>query len=207
MKIKLICLALIFMTCSALLHADRLQDSYNKMLATYAKVNSWQAAITQSNYFAQSQSTLKSSGTFYFQRGKVAIYYTKPQVQYLLVTDGKVTIYDQAARSAMRSGLLSSVQSLNPVEIVKTYWNASQKSLVQSVQGTTAILLKPKSDKQIKEITVTLQNSTGYVKKLSYRDISGNTVSLSFTSGKVNQAIPKKIWNLPIPKSVKVLEY
>jgi outer membrane lipoprotein-sorting protein len=203
-KAHLLIIALVFF--SVTLIADRVDDTYQKMINAYAKVTSWQAVINQSNYFTQAKTSLNSSGTFYYQKGKIAIRYKKPAAQSLLIQNGTITIYDKIGNNAIKSKLVSTVQSLNPVEIVKAYWEKSDKAILQTTELKTVVSIKPKSDEQIKEFKATIDNNTGYITKFSYQDMQGNTVTIAFTRLKINKPIPPSVWNLNIPRSAKVFE-
>lgn len=204
--IKFFSITIILILLSSILQADKVEDIYQKMLKSYTKLSSWQAAISQTNYFGQTKTTLKSSGTFYYQKNKVAIYYNKPNQQSLLVQNGTLTMYDKASNTAMKSHLVSAVQSLNPAEIVKTYWQVSDKTILQKTELNTVLSIKPKSDEQIKEIKTTVLNKTGYITNLVYIDKQGNSVAISFSKLKVNKPIPAAVWKLKIPKNAKVFE-
>jgi outer membrane lipoprotein-sorting protein len=196
---------ILFLLSCAFLPADQLADTYAKMEKAYAGLTSWQASLNQTNYFAQPQTTLKSLGNCYYKTNKVAIYYTKPGIQSIIVSDGKVTVYDKASKTVFKSALTSSVQSLNPVEIIRSYWQRSAKSVISSRNGKTQIKLIPKADKQLKEVSFTLNDTDGYITSLSYKDLQGNTVTLSFGNMKINKSIPASVWKLNLPKDTKVI--
>jgi outer membrane lipoprotein-sorting protein len=206
MKTKItLLLALLLLFCGSL-SADKLNDAYQKMLLSYGKLTSWQAVLSQTNYFKQPNTTLQSSGNFYYQKGKIAIRYSKPQIQILLVQNGTVTMYDKSANTALKSRLTSSVQSLDPVGIIRTYWGKSTKTLLKSKTGYTAMSLKPKNAAQIKEIRFTLANATGYVNQLTYFDPQGNSVTVAFSKMQVNKQIPASVWKLNLPSNARVME-
>ncbi|MBM4398739.1 MAG: outer membrane lipoprotein carrier protein LolA [Candidatus Cloacimonetes bacterium] len=206
MNTKIITAFLLIISITSILSSDKLDDSYNQMLKAYAGLNSWQAVINQTNYFAQTKTKLVSAGNFYYQKNRAAIRYTKPSEQALLIQNGKVTVYDKASKTAVRTQLDSAVQSLNPVEIVQTFWKKSEKQLQPNDKGVTNLLLKPKKDDQIKEISVFLDDKTGYVTKLIYTDKQGNSVTVAFSKMKVNKPIAEAVWKLDLPKDVKVIE-
>jgi len=189
-----------------LLNADRIDASYRKMLDSYGKLTSWQAVISQTNYFTDSKVKLASSGNFYYMKNRIAIRYNKPNEQVLLIQDKKVTIYDKSSNSVIKSQLSSAVQSLNPVEIVSSYWQKSEKKLLPGTEKTSNIQLKHKNDKQIREIIFTSDNQTGYITKLIYNDLQGNSVTIAFTKIVVNKTIPASVWKLNIPKTAQVFE-
>lgn len=184
-----------------------MDDHYQKMLKTYGSLTSWQAEIVQANVFGESHATLHSTGSFYYQKGKICIRYKKPNEQYLLVKDGKVTIYDRSANTAVRTSLASSIQSLNPVDIIKSYWGRSKRSIKRDSGFTVSLSLKPYKDEQIREIQFDLDKETGYVIQLTYFDHQDNVVNIVFNKIKINPDIPASVWKLPIPPDVKIMEF
>lgn len=204
---KILVIFIVLLLWAGLLFADKLNDSYNKLLSSYGKLSSWQANINQSNYFSQTDATLSSTGVFYYRKNRVAIRYHQPGEQVLLVRDGKITVYDKSARSAVRTTLTSSLQSLNPAEIVKAYWQQSKKTLVSSSDGNTCISLQPGANSQAREIRFTMKDKSGFINRLSYTDTAGNTVTVRFSGIKVNPSIPDRIWQLNLPKDVKLMEF
>jgi len=206
MKIKIIILNLLLLMLTTVLQAVTLDGHYQKMLAAYGKLNTWKAEIKQTNYFHQSKAKLTSNGNFYYQKGAISIRYNKPNEQFLVVKEGTVTVYDKSSNTAVKAKLGSATQSLNPVEIIKTYWKNSEKSIISSGKGYTEIQLKPKSDKQIQEIRFTLSDTTSYVNKLTYTDRQSNSVEVVFDKMQVNKSIPASVFKLDIPKTAQVIE-
>ncbi len=207
MKNKNILITIVLLLVLTVLQSVSLDESYSKMLAAYAKLTSWQAEIRQTNFFKDSQTTLNSTGSFYYQKGRIAIRYDKPNEQFLLVQDGMVTVYDKSAQTAVRSKLTAQVQSLDPVQIIKTYWEGSEKTIIAGKNNQLTITLVPKQDKQVKKLVFNLDAQTGYVNQISYTDLQENSIGLSFIKTKFNQKIPDSVWKLPIPSNVKILEF
>lgn len=203
---KFIAILLIFICLISVLQADKVDDTYQRMLKGYSKLSSWQAVINQTNYFNQTQTTLKSTGIFYYQNKKIAIKYNKPNEQSLIIKDGALTMYDKNSNAVIKSRLTTAVQSLNPVEIVKTYWQKSEKVVLQSTGQSDVLSIKPKKDEQIKDIRVTVNHNTGLISKLIYLDKQGNSVTVTFSKMKVNKSIPDTIWTLKYPKNAQVFE-
>jgi outer membrane lipoprotein-sorting protein len=181
--------------------------AYSSMQKAYSGISTWQAGVTQTNYFVSAKTTLKSQGNCYYKKDNFAIHYTKPSVQAIIVAGGKVTVYDQASKTVLTSALSSSIQSLNPVEIIRSYWQKSDWRLLDSRKNVTHIMLFPKADKQIKEISFILDEVSWLITSLTYKDAQGNTVTLSFDNMKINKPIPAGVWKLNLPKDVRRLEH
>jgi outer membrane lipoprotein-sorting protein len=204
--IRVLLIIIILIMLCGVLQADKVETTYQQMLKAYSNLNSWQAVISQTNYYVQTKTTLNSTGTFYYQKGKAAIRYNKPNEQSLIIQNGTVKMYDKSSNTVIKSRLVSAVQSLNPVEIVKTYWQKSDKTVIQSTEQSTILSIKPKADEQIKEIKATVGTKSGYITKLVYLDMQGNSVSIAFSKLKINKPIPASVWKLNYPKTAKVFE-
>ena len=203
---KPIFLALLLLLAISLSGAQTLNERYLQMQKTYGRLSSWQAAIRQTNYFFDTKASLVSSGSFHYQKGRIDIRYAKPSEQVLLVEAGKVTVYDASSNTVIKSRITTDLQSLDPVQIIKTYWQKSEKKLLSSKDAKAVIKLRPKNDKQLKELIFTLNSKTGYVMALTYTDTGNNSVTIEFTSIKVNKTIPASVWKLDIPKGAQVIE-
>lgn len=203
---RVLTILLILLSLTAFLYSNELDESYQKMLTAYGDLKSWQAEIKQTNYFIATQTTLNSEGAIFFQKGQISIRYNKPNEQYMLVRDSKVTVYDKASKTAARMNLTAAVQSLNPPEIIKTFWAKSQKTLAHEKDNLVAITLTPHKDNQIKQIRFIMNRKTGYITQFFYLDKEKNSVLINFAKIKTNQSIPESVWKLPIPPDVKIMD-
>jgi len=161
MKAKILFFILLLLLVTALLQADKVDETYKKMTKAYAELTSWQAVINQTNHFAQTKTKLSSSGRFYYKKNQIVIRYSKPNEQVLLIKGGKMTMFDKSSNAVVKSELVSAVQTLNPVEIIKLYWDKSNRSIKKSTDANTSIVLNLNNDSQIKDISFTLENKTG----------------------------------------------
>ncbi len=203
---RLFLITILMVLFCSILEADKAEDAYQKMITAYSKLTTWQAVINQTNYYIQTKTTLKSTGNFYYQKGKIAIKYNKPNEQSLLIRNGVMTMYDKSSNTAMETSLVSAVQSLNPVEIIKTYWQKSTKTCLPGDAGFTSISIVPKSDKQIKEIKAQIDAKSGYITQLIYIEKQGNSVTITFNKLVINKPIQESAWKLNIPKNANILK-
>lgn len=204
LNLRYLCLLLSMLIMMNTLTAATVDDLYNKMISAYGKLNSWQGTVSQTNVYKQSGSSLKSTGTFYFQKGKLAIRYNKPNEQHLIVQNGKLSVYDKANNTVFTSTLDSAIGSLNPVEIVKSYWAKSQHKLLSTAGGFSEVKLTPSSDPNVRDITLKIETKTGYIHSLQYSDKQGNSMSIAFTKIKLNPTIAASVFKLSYPKTAKV---
>jgi len=179
---------------------------YQKMRAAYGSLKTYQAELSQSNYYPQLKRTISYNGKIYFTPGRMLMSFSSPSVQRLQIRDGQVELYDAASKTLLRAPMQPEFGKMNPVEILDLYWQKSRVSVTSETKSQASVSLKPKSDKLISSLSATLDKKSGLVTSLSYTDKSGNQVTYKFSGIKTNAAIPSSVWNFSYPKDVQVIE-
>lgn len=179
---------------------------YTRMQSAYQSLNSFQAALKQSNHFPQLKKTISYTGRIYFTPGRMLMSFDQPSVQRLYIADGRVELYDAQSNTVFRAQMLPQFGRMNPLEILQLYWDKSKVSITKEDGTTVSVKLVPKKDDLISSLTATLNKKTGLVSSLSYTDKSGNAVTYSFSNIKVNAGIAKNVWSFSYPKGVQVVE-
>lgn len=185
-------------TSSATLHS--------KLKSAYASLSSFQAAVSQSNYYAQLKKTITYSGTIYFTSGRMLMHFTQPSVQRLLIQNGVVELYDAASQTVFKSAMEPQFGKMNPVEILEAYWIKSSVSVVSEDKTNAVVKLVPAKDDLVSALSATLNKSSGIVSKLSYTDTGGNTVTYSFSGIKLNGGIASSVWSYKYPSGTQTVE-
>ena len=203
-KIKLLLLPWLLL-CS-MLHGIGTQELYNKLNGTYGKLKSYQADVKQDNYFSQIRKSISYQGRIYFASGRMLMHFTKPNVQRLTINNGKAELYDAQSKTLFRSVIRPEFGKMNPVEILQTYWTKSQVKITGSKGSISNVQLIPAKDPMISKITASINSKTGLISNLAYTDLSGNRVSYTFTSVKLNAGIPASVWNFSYPKGIQVIQ-
>lgn len=179
---------------------------YQKMRAAYGSLKTYQAELSQSNYYPQLKRTISYNGKIYFTPGRMLMSFSSPSVQRLQIRDGQVELYDASSKTLLRAPMQPEFGKMNPVEILDLYWQKSRVSVTSETARQASVSLKPKSDKLISSLSATLDKKSGLVTSLSYSDKSGNKVTYKFSGIKTNAAIPSSVWNFSYPKDVQVIE-
>lgn len=190
----------------ASLAAVSTQELYKKLSTTHAGISSYQANVTQSNYYPQLKKTITYTGTMYFSSGKMLMHFTKPGVQRLLIENGQVQLYDAMSNTLYKGEIMPQYGRMNPLEILQLYWDRSTVSVTSQKGDIVNVSLKPVKDTMLKSLSASVNYKSGLVQSLSYQDSGGNSVSYSFSGIKLNGGIPASVWKYSIPKDVQVIQ-
>lgn len=181
-------------------------EVYNKVSSFYANLQSFQAKVQQTNYYAQLKKTITYKGTIYFTPGRMLMHFDEPTIQRLKIENGRIELYDASSNTLFRSLMQPEYEKLNPVEILQSYWNKSKVSIISETKDRVNIELVPQNDDFIQSLSATLDKNNGLIYKLSYKDKTGNSVTYNFSSIKLNQGISSSVWKYDYPKNVQIIE-
>ena len=181
-------------------------EVYNKVSSFYANLQSFQAKVQQTNYYAQLKKTITYKGTIYFTPGRMLMHFDEPTVQRLKIENGRIELYDASSNTLFKSLMQPEYEKLNPVEILQSYWNKSKVSIISETKDRVNIELVPQNDDFIQSLSATLDKNNGLIYKLSYKDKTGNSVTYNFSSIKLNQGISSSVWKYDYPKNVQIIE-
>ena len=203
---KLLLMLVFILLCIAGLSAITTDALYKKITSTYGSMSSFQASVKQDNYFAQIKKDISYQGNIYFARGRMVIKYDKPNTQRLMISGGRVDLYDAQSQTVLRSRMRPEFGKKNPVEILQVYWKKSTVRILSTKANLTEVSLKPFDDPMIVSMKASINHKTGIVQSLSYTDASSNKVTYNFSNIKTNAKIPESVWVFSYPKNVQVVE-
>ena len=191
---------------SVMLLSITTSEVYNKVSSFYANLQSFQAKVQQTNYYAQLKKTITYKGTIYFTPGRMLMHFDDPTVQRLKIENGRIELYDASSNTLFKTLMQPEYDKLNPVEILQSYWNKSKVSIISETKDRVNIELVPQNDDFIQSLSATLDKNNGLIYKLSYKDKTGNSVTYNFSSIKLNQGISSSVWKYDYPKNVQIIE-
>ncbi|MDZ4121398.1 MAG: outer membrane lipoprotein carrier protein LolA [Candidatus Cloacimonadaceae bacterium] len=199
-KIKLLLAGILLLSS---LGAITPQELKTRMDKAYAGIKTMQSDIEQTNYFSQIKHKTTYSGKLYYEPQRLLISFDKPTIQRLQIDAGRVSIYDAASKTLIRTELLPEFQKLNPLELLQHYWGKSTLSITKEEKNLVHIKLITQKDSFIRELTGSIDKVSGLVQSLSYADFNDNTVSYTFKNIKLNSSIPAAIWSFKPPKDTQ----
>lgn len=203
-KIKFLLLFLLLFTFA--LSALTVEEIHQKLLSSHQNLKSWQANLSQTNYYAQIKQSSSFEGKIYYQPQKLLIRFEKPYLQRLMISNNSVQLYDAQSSTLLKSTLMPEFERMNPLEILQHYWTKSRVSIVKTDKNRSSISLIPIKDSFMKSLNATIDNKNGTLYELSYRDFSDNTVSYKFSNIKANASIPSSVWEWKLPKDTQIIE-
>ncbi len=181
-------------------------ELYQKINAYHKNITSYQAKVSQSNYFSDLDKSIVYSGNFYFTPGRMLIVFDTPSLQRLSIEKGIFTLYDQSSNTIFSSAIQSQYQRMNPLELLQLYWQRSSVKVENSQNELVNVTLKPQKDSMLSSISAQINSKSGQIHALSYKDNGGNTVKYAFSKIKINQSIPASVWNFSYPKDAQRIE-
>jgi outer membrane lipoprotein-sorting protein len=200
--IPLLILTLLGLSLSAISSADL----YKKLQGAYKGLSSYQANVSQSNYYPQLKKTITYTGKLYFTPGKMLMHFEKPNLQRLHIEAGQVTLYDALSNTIFTSAIQPQYGRMNPLEILQLYWDRSSVKLGKQKGDLVDVTLTPAKDAMLSSLSATINSKNGQVQKLSYKDAGGNTVSYSFSGIKLNGGISASVWKFSYPKTPNYID-
>jgi len=203
---KLIPILIILLALSLSLNSISSADLYKKLQGAYKGLSSYQASVSQSNYYPQLKKTITYTGKIYFIPGRMLMHFDKPNLQRLHIEAGKVTLYDALSNTVFTSEIQPQYGRMNPLEILQLYWDRSTVSLGKQKGDLMDVTLKPTKDAMLVSLSATINTKNGQVQKLSYKDAGGNSVSYSFSGIKLNGGIPASVWKFTYPKDAQRID-
>ncbi len=203
---KLSLLLTILLVIVASLSAISSADLYKKLQSAYKGLSSYQANVSQSNYYPQLKKTITYTGKMYFTPGKMLMHFEKPNLQRLHIEAGKVTLYDALSNTIFTSSIQPQYGRMNPLEILQLYWDRSSVKLVKQKGDLVDVTLTPSKDAMLSSLSATINSKSGQIQKLSYKDAGGNTVSYSFSGIKINGGIAASVWKFSYPKDAQRID-
>lgn len=171
----------------------------------YDGIQSFEAKVIQINSYKQTSAKIEYKGTFYYTPGRMLMHFTSPSLQRMQIAGGKAELYDAASKVLVKSSVQNQYAQLNPVEILRLYWDKSAVSITGQDKGIATVKLITAKDPLIREMTARVDSQSGIIHSLKYLDPSENSVEYRFSSIKRNQGIPASIWQFTYPKDTLIV--
>jgi outer membrane lipoprotein-sorting protein len=153
---------------------------------------------------------IESRGTVRLAQGVLRFDTHEPYETVMLIAEGKVTLYDPAARSAERFTIADTMPGLSTglrfdPEAMRRDWQLVSFNLDQPA-ATMILRLRDHDDQQSAALTVTLDRRTGFAQQVTLPSSPGETTQLLFSDVQVNVPMTPESLLLQLPEDVKVTE-
>ncbi|MBM4403758.1 MAG: outer membrane lipoprotein carrier protein LolA [Candidatus Cloacimonetes bacterium] len=199
-------LILVSLILSVTLSALNTHDIHQQIDKRYGALKTWQADLTQTNFFRQLDRKITYQGKIYYRPERLLIDFDRPHRQRLTIAGTRVQLYDSQTNTVYKTAILPEFGKMNPVDILRHFWSSSTVSITKQDSKTVSVQLIPQNDPMIKQLNARIRRSDWIVEQLSYQDSGGNSVTYDFANIRINAAIPDGIWEFRLPKDVQVIE-
>jgi len=196
LKISIIVLMIIIFS---FLPALNLEDIYSEILVTYSKVETYEANFLQENYWKELDTFKQSSGKIYYDKDHLLLDYSIPDKQFLLIDYNSVTIFEPSSNQVIISN--NTEVDIRPVKFISSYWDISEKTLVDSdINNFKIKLITPKKE----QIFITIENLL--ISDFIIIDADMNSVHYSFELEKINHDLPNNVFELILPENANIID-
>ena len=199
---------------------NTLDQVFAKMDAVAKTFRSTQADIERTHVTILVNDKDVSTGKFYYTRKgrepRVRMELTKPAVQQLLIDKGKLQIYTPNLKQVQEASL-SGQQDKVEMFMALGFGQSSadlQRNFSVSLAGeelidgkkTTVLELKPKNSPMFKSVRMWMDQQKWVAVQINTTEASGDYMILKFSNIKINANIADSVFNLKLPKDVRVLK-
>ena len=161
-----------------------------------------------------------SSGKFYYtRRGKeprVKLELTKPALQYLLIDKGKLQLYTPNLKQVQEVSI-SGHQEKVEMFMALGFGQSSQDlknnfdvrltgEEVVNGKKTSVLELKPQNSAMFKSVLIWMDQQKWVAVQIKTTENSGDYMVLKFSNVKLNAGIPDSVFDLKMPKDVRVIK-
>ncbi|MCD4817826.1 MAG: outer-membrane lipoprotein carrier protein LolA [Candidatus Cloacimonetes bacterium] len=198
--LKISFLFILLIGFSAVYAQDSALDKiYLEIITEYEKISTFQADFTQKNYWAEPDISQESTGKIIYNSDKLLLSYSDPEGQKMILDSTFVTLYDPNSNQVMITA--KAEQNIKPIELIKQYWNNSEKKFLENENGFNKIVLKTDDGQKI-----ILQIKKNLIFFLELSDFENNSVSYYFKNIVTNIAIPDSIFIFEILEDANVID-
>ncbi|HEV8675635.1 MAG TPA: outer membrane lipoprotein chaperone LolA [Methylomirabilota bacterium] len=192
-----------------------LDEAVHRLEATYQGIRDLQASFQQASFNRTLNQTLEAKGTLYLKKpGKLRWEYTAPTPQEIVSDGKKLWVYTPElkqvnvtdAPSALAGPAGSFLQGLGQVRehFAVRFLNPAQPT---DPDGLLVLDLTPKrSEPMLARLVLSVDRTSGLVRKAVVYDELGNTVTVRFLDMKVNPGLADKLFVFTPPPGVAVIK-
>jgi outer membrane lipoprotein-sorting protein len=177
--------------------ATELEELYKMVISNYDNIITYEAELEQSNYWSEIDVSKSSSGKIFYNSDSLFISYLPPDNQQLFVTGNTVIMHDPNTSQAVYMD--KSDFYIKPIQIIKSYWQDSQKKLIDDSDAEMILLVKGDE-----ELTIIIDNYL--IKSVAIKDITGNSVTYKFSNERINHKLPNNIFTPDFPDHTNIID-
>jgi len=199
MRIQKILIITLFLL-STLLYANS-ESIIQNLLNRYTRINSFEADLTQTNWFSDHDITLTSTGRIYIQGNTVVVEYIEPVYQFIKSEPNKSIIYSRDQNTAIISS-----DDIHAVHLIFHFSNLLSKDInLISITKTNAIFSVDIPLDEMTDITLHIDIENNTIDKIQYEDDMNNTVLIEFTNQIFNRILSRDINEFVIPDGTTII--
>ena len=167
----------------------------------YLNLNTYEATITQTNWFSEHDISLVSKGTLFLQGHTVVIEYTEPTYQFMKTDGRRLTLYTQDQNTAIISTDENSV-----LHLALHFSNLlNHDFILLSANNNESIFQLSIPMEEVSDFRLYVDTVNTVINKISYKDDINNSVEIRFENQRFNQELSRNINTFTIPEGTAII--
>jgi outer membrane lipoprotein carrier protein len=183
------------------------EEEVARIQKAYEGLRDLSGEFVQQSHIRDLKQTQTYEGRFFIQKPlKMRWNYEGEQPQDILISEGKILIYQRNEKQAVRSDFDHETYGQAPIALLTGFGKIGEEFNVTEKNET--LLLKPKKPMGgILSVEVEVAKEGFPIKSFTVIDSLSNRIRMSLNNVKVNPGLKNNVFSLKIPKDVKVFEY
>ena len=218
---KILCAFCAFLWLIPSLHAQgkfTLDQVFAKMDQVQKTFKSTTADIERTHVTVLVNDKDVSQGKFYYARSgkepRLKLELLKPMVQYLLIDKGKLQMYTPSLKQVQEASIAGHQDKVevfmslgfgqSSQELKSNFDVSIQPDEAVDGKNTTVLELKPKSGAMFKSVRLWMDQQKWVATQIRTTESSGDYLVVKFSNVKLNSGISDSVFDLKMPKDVRV---
>src|SRR5690554_4537941 len=203
-KILVLLFSLISLTYGSLAGLT-LEDVYQDLLRVYDEMDYYQADFEQSNYWPVQEISMESEGRVYIEGEQFALIYSRPSGQRLII-DRAVYLIDENDKNLIITDIEHTDGLYKPVDILRHYWEQSEKELISSDEDVFILILIPENDPCTSRVEMDVRKHDYLVKRIFYQDHQQNSVEFRFINEKIDERFSRNVFSTQVEDDYVIID-
>jgi len=195
---KKLSIIIILINLAFLLYCDIVTNVKN----IYSNLDTFEADISQINYFSQIDQSLTSNGKLFIQNDSLVILYTEPAFQFIKLENNIITIYSRQENTA----IITKDHNIFSQNIFKFSDLLNNELSFLSKDDSLLEYEININNQQIKNIKIYINEINYQIEKVSYSDDLNNIVNILISAQIFNHPLSQNIDEFALPNDVMIIE-
>ena len=202
---RLILLIALFFLWQNMPAVQDIDDLYRELLSVYDAMEYYQADFRQSNYWKTQDIGMESEGRIYIEGEGFALIYSQPSGQRLVI-DRAVYLIDDNDKTLIITDIEHTDGLYKPADILRHYWEQSEKELIGSDSDIFTLILMPENDPYTSRVEMEIRKDDILVRRVYYEDHQQNSVEFLFSNERIDERFADDVFDTAVEEDYMIID-